>query len=88
MAKYQVVIERHTFDTIEVEADNAEQAEEWAFMEEGKVVSSEGSPSTVQSIELLDGDDDVCPECEQERPDDDRVKAGMKCGPCAYGGGE
>ena len=26
-----------------------------------------------------------CPECGQERPDDDRVLAGMKCGPCAYG---
>lgn len=27
----------------------------------------------------------VCPECRQDRPDDDRVLAGMKCGPCAYG---
>ena len=27
----------------------------------------------------------VCAECGQERPDDDRVLAGMKCGPCAYG---
>lgn len=29
----------------------------------------------------------VCPECHEKRPDDDRVAAGMKCGPCAYGGG-
>ena len=27
----------------------------------------------------------TCPECGEERPDDDRVKAGMKCGFCAYG---
>ncbi len=26
-----------------------------------------------------------CGECGEERPDDDRVKAGMKCGLCAYG---
>jgi len=25
-----------------------------------------------------------CPECLQERPDDERVAAGMKCGNCAY----
>ena len=31
--------------------------------------------------------DGVCPECGIVRPDDDRVKAGLKCGPCAYGGG-
>lgn len=29
-----------------------------------------------------------CPECQELRPDDDRVKAGMKCGVCAYGYGE
>lgn len=29
-----------------------------------------------------------CPECLEERPDDERVKAGMKCSYCAYGGGE
>ena len=27
-----------------------------------------------------------CGECQQLRPDDARVAAGMKCGPCAYGG--
>ncbi len=28
----------------------------------------------------------ICPECREYRPDDDRVKAGMKCGVCAgYG---
>jgi len=26
----------------------------------------------------------ICPECGEPRPDDDRVRAGMKCGPCAY----
>ncbi len=26
----------------------------------------------------------VCPECGEARPDSDRVKAGMKCGECAY----
>ena len=33
-------------------------------------------------------DHPVCPECGEFKPDDDRVKAGMKCGPCAYGAGE
>ena len=28
----------------------------------------------------------VCPECEEFKPDDVRVEAGMKCGACAYGG--
>jgi len=27
----------------------------------------------------------ICPECGQFRPDDERVKAGMKCSYCAYG---
>ena len=27
----------------------------------------------------------ICPECGLECPDDDRVAAGMRCGPCAYG---
>ena len=27
---------------------------------------------------------DVCPECGNHRPGDARVKAGMKCGLCAY----
>jgi len=26
----------------------------------------------------------ICPECGKKRPDDDRVKAGMACGICAY----
>ena len=26
-----------------------------------------------------------CPECENVRPGDDRVAAGMKCGVCSYG---
>ena len=26
----------------------------------------------------------ICPECGEERPDDDRVKQGMKCNHCAY----
>ena len=25
-----------------------------------------------------------CPECDEVRVDDDRVKAGMKCGACSY----
>ena len=29
---------------------------------------------------------EICPECCQVRPDDDRVKAGMKCGFCARSG--
>ena len=28
----------------------------------------------------------VCPECEEFKPDDLRVEAGMKCSECAYGG--
>jgi hypothetical protein len=28
---------------------------------------------------------EICPECGQHRPGDERVKAGMKCGLCAYG---
>ena len=28
----------------------------------------------------------ICPECGEERPDDDRVKQGMKCRHCAYWG--
>ncbi len=28
----------------------------------------------------------VCPECGKERPGDERVAAGMKCGICAYAG--
>lgn len=27
----------------------------------------------------------ICPECGQPHPDDDRVKAGMRCRFCAYG---
>ena len=27
-----------------------------------------------------------CSECSKVRVGDDRVQAGMKCGPCAYGG--
>jgi predicted Zn-ribbon and HTH transcriptional regulator len=29
-----------------------------------------------------------CPECGEPRPDDDRVRAGMKCSICAYGAGQ
>ena len=29
----------------------------------------------------------ICPECGQYKPDDDRVKAGMKCTECTYKGG-
>lgn len=45
------------------------------------------------TIELADGkgeahfncvEKEVCPECEEHRPEDERVKAGMKCGFCAY----
>lgn len=32
--------------------------------------------------------EEMCPECEEHRPDDDRVAAGMKCGFCAYGNDE
>ena len=28
----------------------------------------------------------VCPECQELKPDDARVEAGMKCGACTYGG--
>ena len=31
---------------------------------------------------------EVCPECGEPKPDDERVSAGMKCGDCAYGGGK
>ena len=31
------------------------------------------------------GFEEVCPECLEPRPGDERVEAGMKCGPCAYG---
>lgn len=27
---------------------------------------------------------ELCPECHEQRPDDDRVPE-MKCGPCSYG---
>jgi len=38
-------------------------------------------------ISLLEnGDSVICPECLEIRPFDDRVRAGMKCGLCAYGG--
>jgi len=36
--------------------------------------------SNLQSKEKL-----ICPECGEERPDDERVRAGIKCGRCAYG---
>ena len=32
--------------------------------------------------------DEICPECQEPKPDDERVAAGMKCGECAYGGGK
>lgn len=35
-------------------------------------------------IEFYAGKVSICPECGQYRPDDDRVKNGMKCGQCAY----
>jgi predicted metal-binding protein len=28
--------------------------------------------------------EDICGECGQSRPGDERVSAGLKCGPCAY----
>jgi len=57
----------------------------------------------IRSAHLIDGDDEwllvcapckrendkmTCPECGQPRPNDERVKNGMKCGICAgYGEG-
>lgn len=41
-----------------------------------KEIASEATKSNVNT---------VCPECGEKRPDDLRVKAGMKCGGCAYG---
>ena len=35
-------------------------------------------------IRNRDNEKDICPECGEHRPDDNRVKAGMKCGHCAY----
>lgn len=32
-----------------------------------------------------EANNEVCLECGEPKPEDDRVKAGMKCGPCAYG---
>jgi len=32
----------------------------------------------------LEPEGDICPECGEDRPDDERVRAGMKCGFCAY----
>lgn len=37
---------------------------------------------TFEQIEAEDAE--ICGECEQQRPGDDRVAAGMKCGPCSY----
>ena len=28
---------------------------------------------------------EICPECEEPKPECPRVQAGMKCGQCAYG---
>lgn len=45
-----------------------------ALIEKEKLGGDTGPPST------------ICLECGQHRPDDDRVKHGMKCVECAYGG--
>ncbi len=37
----------------------------------------------VQALDIIYGLD-RCPECGEPRPDDDRVKCGMKCRFCAY----
>ena len=57
----------------EVEADSPEEALEKAHDTEGKMGESEDFLAIVTH---------VCPEC--GGPPDDRVLAGMKCGPCAY----
>ena len=57
----------------EVEADSPEEALEKAHDTEGKMGESEDSLAILTH---------VCPEC--GGPPDDRVLAGMKCGPCAY----
>ena len=36
-------------------------------------------------IECGEERSEVCGECGEPKPEDDRVKNGMKCGACAYG---
>jgi len=33
---------------------------------------------------IIEYADEICPECEEHRPDDERVKTGMKCSFCTY----
>ena len=47
----------------------------------------ETNPDWVRLIHILENDTFdpyICPECHQFKPDDERVKAGMKCAQCAY----
>ena len=47
----------------------------------------EANSDWVKLIHILENDTFdpyVCPECGQYRPDDERVKVGMKCGQCSY----
>jgi len=47
----------------------------------------DANPDWVKLIHILENDTFdpyICPECGQYRPDDERVKHGMKCRFCAY----
>ena len=44
-----------------------------------------GRCSKCKEMAVFQNEDTLCLECGQPRPDDERVLAGMKCGPCAYG---
>ena len=47
----------------------------------------ESNPDWVELISTLERDEfpnTICPECRQLKPDDERVRNGMKCGQCAY----
>ena len=47
----------------------------------------EANPDWARLIHILEKntfDPYICPECRQYRPDDERVKSGMKCEQCAY----
>jgi hypothetical protein len=40
--------------------------------------------TTEMIIDRLIRASNVCPECRESKPDDDRVKNGMKCAKCTY----
>ncbi len=49
------------------------------------IVNKFGTENKIRTIlELASKRNIICPECGEVRPDDERVKAGMKCFSCAY----